>query len=276
MTTRTVDIWGGVLTLGGGSAGAGPALCDVGADLTAGLQDLPADLDLLAERALDVLPRSGPARRAAEARRQIAQAARITDEAALPPALVALPGALADGALISLTESDGIEGCFAAASHAAAMNGMPAPLGSTSDLLADLAATLDRPDGGLAVSGLAGPHPGTGIADSVVAVADGAASAAMAAALIAEAVAVADRAIERGAAAGLYAPAFDGMQVTVAVGRLGADTIWEALSAGVRRASALKDAGAVRAAVLTLKGRGRTVGPADPDRLLRFGVSEWR
>jgi len=57
---------------------------------------------------------------------------------------------------------------------------------------------------------------------------------------------------------------------------LEAEAIWDALSAAARVASAARQAGRLRRAVLTLNGRGRIIGSLDGNRLLRFGVSEWR
>ncbi len=64
--------------------------------------------------------------------------------------------------------------------------------------------------------------------------------------------------------------------VPVVTSELSAEAVWDALSEGARIASALKAAGHLRGAVLTLRGRGRAIGPLDGDRLLRFGVSDWR
>ncbi len=59
-------------------------------------------------------------------------------------------------------------------------------------------------------------------------------------------------------------------------GLIDADAVWQVLSAAVRQATVLRDKRLLGAAALGVKGRGRTIGPVDGDRLLRFGVSEWR
>ena len=59
-------------------------------------------------------------------------------------------------------------------------------------------------------------------------------------------------------------------------GELSAEVVWDVLGAGARVASALRSAGHLRGAVLTFRGRGRVIGPLEGDRLLRFGVSNWR
>jgi hypothetical protein len=57
---------------------------------------------------------------------------------------------------------------------------------------------------------------------------------------------------------------------------LAAEVIWDALSQGARIGQRLKGQKLIEAAVLTAKGRGRTIGSLKPDPLIRFGVSDWR
>jgi hypothetical protein len=57
---------------------------------------------------------------------------------------------------------------------------------------------------------------------------------------------------------------------------LAAEVIWDALSQGARIGQRLKSQKLIEAAVLTAKGRGRTMGALKPDPLIRFGVSDWR
>ncbi len=59
-------------------------------------------------------------------------------------------------------------------------------------------------------------------------------------------------------------------------GLIDGDAVWQVRSAAVRQATVLRDKRLLGAAALGVKGRGRTIGPVDGDRLLRFGVSEWR
>lgn len=56
----------------------------------------------------------------------------------------------------------------------------------------------------------------------------------------------------------------------------GIEPIVNALSVGARTASDLRNRGAITAAVITLKGRGRTIGDVSAETLMRFGVSDWR
>lgn len=64
--------------------------------------------------------------------------------------------------------------------------------------------------------------------------------------------------------------------ITRPAGELSPEVVWDVLGAGARVASALRAAGHLRGAVLTFRGRGRVIGPLEGDRLLRFGVSNWR
>lgn len=285
MKTRTVTIWGGEAVLSAAGSEADAALCAAEIHLAMVMRELDADLDLLSRRSLDVLPRSAAARRAVEARRKAAQIFQSTDEAALPPALVALRGALADELLGVLTGHQGVEAAAVSAGAAMSASGAAMPAGSEFDeLIAELHDALGgRAIGGLAISGLAGPHPIIGLADITACAAGTAADAAMAAAVLGDAVSLASdvrdlvvRCAGDAPGAGVYGPGFRGLDITKDVGQIALDLIWEALSAGVRRASAFRQARLISAAVLTLKGRGRIVGSVDVDRLLRFGVSDWR
>lgn len=56
----------------------------------------------------------------------------------------------------------------------------------------------------------------------------------------------------------------------------GADAVWDRLAAGARRAAALRNQKTLIAAAFAWRGRGRVVGPLNPDLLIRFGVSSWR
>ncbi len=55
-----------------------------------------------------------------------------------------------------------------------------------------------------------------------------------------------------------------------------AGAVWDELSHGIRMLTELKHQRQIRAAALTLHGRGRVTGPVRVDQLIRFGVSEWR
>ncbi len=57
---------------------------------------------------------------------------------------------------------------------------------------------------------------------------------------------------------------------------LAAEIIWDVLGAGARMGQRFKSQQLIEQAVLTAKGRGRTIGGPKADLLVRFGVSEWR
>ena len=274
-----VQIWDGEAVLAATGPGAGAALSAAAAYPGQVGPELDADLDLLSRRSLDVLPRSAPARRAVEARRQVVHLLRPVDDARLPPALVALPGALADEMLRVLTGQQGVEAALAGAGGVLAVSGrgMAVPAGrGRNDLAVEFYETLGKgAAGGLAISGLAGPHPIVGLADITACAAGTAADAAMAAAVLADAVGLGSDGVGMVTRRESDEPGFRGVAVTKTVEQMVPDLIWEALSAGMRRASAFRQARLISAAVLTLKGRGRVAGSVDADRLLRFGVSEW-
>lgn len=54
------------------------------------------------------------------------------------------------------------------------------------------------------------------------------------------------------------------------------EEIWDRLSEAVRRGRTLASQGRIHAAVISLRGRGRVVGPVNPDLLIQFGVSAFR
>lgn len=128
--------------------------------------------------------------------------------------------------------------------------------------------SADQPARGLATSGWRGRSHSRGIADAVTVVADTAAMADVAATLIANAVDLPDhRAITRHPATTL-APDSDlgDRLVTTAVGSLTRVETDAALSAGQQTAQHMLDAGLITAAVLFLKNRNTSVGPAlNPD-----------
>jgi ApbE superfamily uncharacterized protein (UPF0280 family) len=114
---------------------------------------------------------------------------------------------------------------------------------------------------GIATSGRGGRSFSLGIADAVTVLARTGAGADAAATLIANAVNLDHPAIERRPARELDADSDLGdMMVTVAVGKLGDDTVEEALEAGATRAAAMLGEGLIEGAVLGLRGRHRVVG----------------
>lgn len=115
--------------------------------------------------------------------------------------------------------------------------------------------------GGVATSGRHGRSFSLGIADAVTVLARDAATADVAATLIANAVDCAAAPVRRAPACSLDPDSDLGeQQVTVAVGALSPAQIAEALEVGVARAAAWIAAGHVRGATLRLAGATRVVG----------------
>jgi uncharacterized protein len=125
--------------------------------------------------------------------------------------------------------------------------------------------TAAMPVRGLATSGWKGRSHSLGIADSVTVLAHDAASADVAATLIANAVDADHPAIERSPARALDPDSDLGPRpVTVAVGSLDAATVAHALDAGAAAAQAAERAGHITAAVLVLQRQYRVVGAVPP------------
>ena len=123
--------------------------------------------------------------------------------------------------------------------------------------------TYDMPVRGIATSGRHGRSFSLGIADAVTVLARNAPSADAAATLIANAVNIDDPAIVRRPALDLDADSDLGdLPVVVDVGPLVHDQIAAALDAGLVRADAMRRAGLIEAALLTLAGEWRSVGGA--------------
>lgn len=119
----------------------------------------------------------------------------------------------------------------------------------------------DMPVRGIATSGRHGRSFSLGIADAVTVLARDAPSADAAATLIANAVNVDDPAIVRRPARDLDADSDLGdLPVVVDVGLLSPVQIVAALDAGLARAEAMRRAGLIEAALLTLAGEWRSVG----------------
>lgn len=125
----------------------------------------------------------------------------------------------------------------------------------------DVTITHDMPVRGIATSGRHGRSFSLGIADAVTVLARDAPAADVAATLIANAVNVDDAAIVRRPASDLDPDTDLGdLPVTVDVGPLAPAQIIAALEAGMARAEAMRRAGLIEAALLTLAGEWRGVG----------------
>ena len=129
--------------------------------------------------------------------------------------------------------------------------------------------THDMPVRGIATSGRHGRSFSLGIADAVTVLARDAPSADAAATLIANAVNVDDPVIVRRPARDLDPDSDLGdLPVVIDVGPLTPSQIAAALDAGVARAEAMRHAGLIEAALLTLAGEWRSVGAPLSSRAL--------
>lgn len=235
------------------------------------LDGLPEDLGLIDAHGSDALPRSAVGRAMMEAMRQVHEAVGHTArEPAVSPRFAAY-GALAD-LWAAEEKAEGAvfeEGLlFAGKPGSVWQEEAAVHARKASELMLHAGAF-----GAAQCAGTGGGLPSMGLADTVCAISKNAALAAYASAYIAHGV----------QADGVKASLFQGedgffgaYEAVREVPVMEPDLIWEALSRGVRLASTLKSKGLLRACVLTLKGRGRLIGPIEGDRLLRFGVSQWR
>lgn len=260
---KSFELWPDVLRFAASGEGAEVAL-DAGLaaarDLTS---NLIADAELIgkmgAAGSLDMLPRGAAGRLVPEAARALMQGAAKPGE--MPPPLVALPGAVCDHVLATMRETGVFETIVVSLGDAVAFDvrdgaALPAE-GPMPPVLGEFLRALGPGQrGGVALAGLSGAFPTSGAADRVAVHAKNAALAALAAAFIAD---------------GTTAPA-----LRREAGPPSPEAIRDGLAAGMKRARGLSEKRLLRACALALKGRGRTLGPIDGDRLLRFGVSEWR
>lgn len=183
--------------------------------------------------------------------------------------MAAVAGAVADHALDVLASTAGVERGFVNNGGDIALylrEGRSIRVGLVPELHGALArgeieVRADSPVRGIATSGWDGRSLSFGIADAVTVLAKNAAAADVAATLIANAVNVEHSSIER-----QPADEIDDMtdlgrrKVTVSVPRLGPQLIDAALDAGGSLAAQLCEEKLIVAAVLSVQGRGRTVG----------------
>lgn len=281
---KSFEMWPGRLSFaaaGEGSREAVDTAMDIARDLS---RFVLADAELLANGAANVLPRGRAGRIAVETASLFRE---ILPSCEIPPVLAALPGAVCDvvldGMLDTARRNGGVEFTVVSLGDVLAFHresgvaagvdgGMPPMLG---EFVSALGAGIR---GGAALGGRRSGIPTCGALDVVAVQSRTAAVAGLAAALVADAARDAVP-VSRGLASRdrLFAMAWRERSVAApAAGSVEPELIWQALSASVRQATALRDKRVLRAAALGFKGRGRAVGPVDGDRLLRFGVSEWR
>lgn len=234
---------------------------DVGAACLKALQaEIAPDLDLIFGGSLDVLPRSAPARVAMEAARTAAHAGHADHSA--EAARYALAGAFADHILGAMKAAVDLEAAYVVGGECGAFSiGFETVLDVPAEFRGALWLEVVRGlrpgivKGGIAVAGRRVPESADGDADAVAIYARSATEAALSAVLVADAVNM--------------SPAARNKPIPPA------EDIWDALSQGVRTLLPLREANMVRAGILSLRGRGRLIGPIAGDRLLRFGVSDW-
>jgi hypothetical protein len=275
---KTFEIWPGLLHLVAAGAGAHAAI-DAGMDaVREASESLMGDADLLSRGSLDVLPRGAAARHALEVARG---AVHGFGAQSLPPLLVALPGALCDVVLAAMRRVEALDFCAVALGDALAFHMdsavAPAVWGALSPVAAEFAQGSGRLEGGVAIAGVSRAFPGSGVGDLVVAQSENAALAALSVASLADALVWPRARVRRQRIVDpLVTQAFRDHPLVEAPGLMPPEDIWETLSKGMKRAILLRDKRLFIAAAFAVKGRGRVVGPVGGDRLLRFGVSEWR
>ncbi len=235
------------------------------------LGELAAELALLRRPVDETLPEpQGPvARRMAAACRPFVAA--LGGVFVTPMAAVA--GAVADETLAALTRGRRLARAYVNDGGDIALHLAPGEclkagvVGDIARPALDAVATIRAESGirGIATSGRGGRSFSLGIADAVTALARDAATADVAATLIANAVDIDHPAIARVPARDLDPDSDLGERpVTQAVGPLDEDAIAAALDAGEARAQRLCEAGLVIGAVLVLGRRRRAVGPIPP------------
>lgn len=223
--------------------------------------DAEPDLELMSSGSLDVLPRSPAARIAMEAARTAAHAGHGDHSA--EAARYALSGALADQAIDAMKAAGVVDSAYVVSGECGAFflemdSILNVPAEHRGALWLEVIRAI-RPGivkGGIAVAGTRVPDSADGDADAVAIYARSAAEAALSSVFVADAVEMPTT------ARGQSIPS--------------TEAIWDALSKGVRALLPLREASMVRAGILSMRGRGRLIGPIAGDRLLRFGVSDWR
>jgi uncharacterized protein len=226
------------------------------------LEEIVADLAVL-RRPLDD---ATPLVRGAVPRRMVAAALPFADRFVTPMAAVA--GAVADEVLAAMTAGRDLERAYVndggdIAIHLTPGHSLKTGIVDNQDhphIDADAELTASLGVGGLATSGWRGRSLSFGIADAVTAFARNAATADVAATLIAGAVDADDAAIERRPASALRDDTDLGDRpVTVAVSPLEESSIVTAMNAGVTLAKDYRARGLITHAYLALQNRRRVV-----------------
>ncbi|MGV8996822.1 MAG: hypothetical protein ACOH12_07750 [Parvibaculaceae bacterium] len=277
---KSFELWPGAVRF----VASGP---DAHAAIEAGLatireiaDSLMGDADLLSRGSFDILPRGSAARQALEAARSFSLSFGALDA---PPLLVALPGAVCDEVMRAMRHAGKLSFAAATSGDALAFHVagvvLPSDLVSLPLVMGEFVQALGARigEGGVALSGAGRHFPTSGVADLVAVQSDSAAQASLVAAALADAAQWSSaKPSRRRIADPFVARAYENHPRTEHAGLMPPEDIWETLSKGVKRANQLRDKRQLQACAFGLKGRGRIVGPLGGDRLLRFGVSEWR
>ena len=277
---KSFELWPGALRFAASGHDAHAAI-EAGLDAARDIADsLMSDADLMSRGSFDILPRGVAARQALDTARSFGQAlgAQVP-----PPLLVALPGAVCDEVMRAMRHAGKLSFAAATSGDALAFHVagvvLPSDLVSLPLVMGEFVQALGPRigEGGVALSGANLHFPTSGVADLVAVQGDSAAQAALAAAALSDACLwPSAKKSHRRIADPFVARAYEAYARADATGLMPPEDIWETLSKGVKCASALREKRQLHACAFGLKGRGRINGPLAGDRLLRFGVSEWR
>ena len=284
---KSFELWPGLLRFAATGEAAYAAL-EAGLDAAREVAaTLMADAELIANAqfdggAFDLLPRGHAGRLAADAMRAMTQAVPASRLSDLPPPLVALPGAVCDVVMEEMRNAGACDTVVvslgdALAFHVVGGATMPADIVLPPVTAEFLRMLGDGQSGGVALFGASAHFPSAGITDRGALHAKCAALASLSAAYVVDGMSTLGMPCRTERIADpLVARAVEGRALAGRVGLLAPETIWDVLSGGMKRAAQLREKRLLRAVALALKGRGRTLGPVDGNRLVRFGVSEWR
>ena len=276
-----VPLWPGTLRLAAQGPGAEDAIARAIHIAQTQSDAFVLDAELLARSETAVLPRTEAGRAVIAHLREISDAIRPHSVHAMPLGLVGLPGAMADDMLASMVDMAGPEaGLVVGLSDAVAWRldeAAALPEGAQiAPALGELIAEAGLTRGGAVLMGPTRDLPFEGQLDTLGAVARASGLACLCASSIAQACAPHEEEPGQVPDDPLFAAAYDDRLLPKPRHGIETGEIYETLSDAMRRAIRLKDKKLVLAVAVALKGRGRTTGGIDGDRLLRFGVSEWR
>lgn len=276
---KSFEIWPGLLHVVASGPDALDAV-DAGYDVARALSaSLMADASAIAS--CEASTESGAAARAVLVAVEAFASMLRSDD--LPPDLVALPGAVCDVVLATMRAAGKCDFVAVSLGDVMTFEGRIAEAADVVNVLPLLLTEFLRASplidtGAVALAGVRCGAPSDGIADRAAVLAPTGAQAAFAVTALAMSCGV-----QPGMALSearprdrLYDIAWLGRRVIDDTGHMEPEAVWDGLSGAARLGRTLLDRGAIKAAAITLKGRGRVLGRLKGDALLRFGVSEWR